>query len=93
MKSTANRPKKTSIIPLLDDIYDMITWGDFARSYFPEHSVSWFYNKMRGVDGNGGEGAFTDEEKKQLAESLTLLSDRIRAAAERVTKYQPAERA
>ena len=93
MKSTANRPKKTSIIPLLDDIYDMITWGDFARSYFPEHSVSWFYNKMRGVDGNGGAGAFTDEEKKQLAESLIQLSDLIRAAAARVAASQPAVRA
>ena len=93
MKSNANRAQKTSIIPLLDDIYDMITWGDFARSYFPDHSVSWFYHKMRGVDGNGGAGAFTDEEKKQLAESLIQLSDRIRAAAERVGASQPAVRA
>ena len=93
MKPTANRPQKTSIIPLLDDIYDMITWGDFARSFFPDHSVSWFYNKMRGVDGNGGVGAFTDEEKKQFAESLIQLSERIRAAAERVAASQPAVRA
>ena len=84
MTTISNRHQKTSIIPLLDDIYDMITWGDFARNYFPDHSVSWFYNKMRGVDGNGGAGVFTDEEKKQLAESLIQLSDRIRAAAERV---------
>ena len=93
MKPTADRTQKTSIIPLLDDIYDMITWGDFARSFFPDHSVSWFYNKMRGVDGNGGPGAFTDEEKKQLAKSLIQLSDRIRAAAERVAASQPAVRA
>ena len=93
MKPTADRQQKTSIIPLLDDIYDMITWGDFARSFFPDHSVSWFYNKMRGVDGNGGPGAFTDEEKKQFAESLIQLSDRIRAAAERVAASQPAVRA
>lgn len=93
MTSTASRTQKTSIIPLLDDIYDMITWGDFARSFFPDHSVSWFYNKMRGVDGNGGPGAFTDEEKKQLSESLIQLSERIRAAAERVAASQPAARA
>ena len=93
MKHIANRQQKTSIIPLLDDIYDMITWGDFARNYFPDHSVSWFYNKMRGVDGNGGSGTFTDEEKKQLAESLIQLSDRIRTAAERVAASQPAVRA
>lgn len=93
MKTFSNRPQKTSLIPLLDDIYDMITWGDFARSFFPDHSVSWFYNKMRGVDGNGGPGAFTDEEKKQLSESLIQLSERIRAAAERVAASQPAARA
>ena len=93
MAAFSKRPQKTSIIPLLDDIYDMITWGDFARNYFPDHSVSWFYNKMRGVDGNGGAGAFTDEEKKQLAESLIQLSDRIRAAADRITASQPAVRA
>ena len=93
MAVITNRQQKTSIIPLLDDIYDMITWGDFARNYFPDHAVSWFYNKMRGVDGNGGAGAFTDEEKKQFAESLFQLSDRIRASAERVAASQPAVRA
>lgn len=93
MAVITNRQQKTSIIPLLDDIYDMITWGDFARTFFPDHSVSWFYNKMRGVDGNGGAGTFTDEEKKQLAESLIQLSDRIRIAAERVADSQPAVRA
>ena len=93
MTAIGNRPQKTSIIPLLDDIYDMITWGDFARSYFSDHSVSWFYNKMRGVDGNGGAGAFTDGEKKQLAESLIQLSNRIRSAADRIAASQPAVRA
>ena len=84
MKDFTNRYKNSSIIPLVDDIYDMITWGDFAKCYFPDHSVSWFYNKMRGVDGNGGIGSFTDSEKTQLAEGLVHLSELIRAAAERV---------
>ena len=93
MKATTNRQQKTSIIPLLDDIYDMITWGDFARNYFPDHSVSWFYNKMRGVDGNGGVGTFTNEERKQLSEGLIHLSERIRSAAERILQCKTAERA
>ena len=88
MKETAARYKNSSIIPLVDDIYDLITWGDFARNYFPDHSVSWFYNKMRGVDGNGGVGAFTADEIKQLSEGLLQLSERIRAAAERVSSSQ-----
>ena len=93
MKDIANRYKNSSIIPLVDDIYDLITWGDFAKCFFPDHSVSWFYNKMRGVDGNGGIGAFTAEEMKQLSEGLTQLADRIKAAAERIQPCQSAEKA
>ena len=93
MKKTTSSYKNSSIIPLVDDIYDLITWGDFARCFFPDHSVSWFYNKMRGVDGNGGIGAFTAEEMKQLSEGLTQLADRIKAAAERIQPCQSAERA
>ena len=81
MKETAARYKNSSIIPLMDDIYDLITWGDFARNFFPDHSVSWFYNKMRGVDGNGGVGAFTADEIKQLSEGLLQLSERIQTTA------------
>lgn len=80
-----NRPSSSStIIPLIDDIYDLITWGDFAREFFPGHSVSWFYNKMRGVDGNGGAGTFTPEEREQLKGGLCVLADRIRTAASRL---------
>ena len=72
----------STIIPKIDDIYDLVTWGDFARQYFPDHSVSWFYNKMRGVDGNGGKGAFTSEELNILKGGLVDLSDRLRRAAD-----------
>ena len=92
MKDISNRYKNSSIIPLVDDIYDMITWGDFARCYFPDRSVSWFYNKMRGVDGNGGAGAFTDEERRQLSEGLIQLSQRIRSAADRIVNSKTIER-
>ena len=91
MKDIANRYKNSSIISLVDDIYDMITWGDFARCFFPDRSVSWFYNKMRGVDGNGG--SFTDDEKRQLYEGLIQLSERIHSAAERIIQSKTAERA
>lgn len=75
--------KNSTIIPLIEDIYDFITWGDFAKEYF-DHSASWFYNKMRGVDGNGGVGAFTEQEKAQLRTALCDLSDRIRVAAQKL---------
>ena len=83
MDNIADRYKK-SIIPIIDDIFDIVTWGEFAKSYFPDHSVSWFYNKMRGVDGNGGVGAFTEKELTHFAGSLIDLSERIRAAAIRI---------
>ncbi len=76
--------KNSTIIPLIDDVYDLVTWGDFAKEYFPTHSVSWFYNKMRGVDGNGGTGAFTPEELQQLKGGLYDLADRIRKAADKL---------
>lgn len=88
MRDITNRYKNSSIIPLIDDIFDYIDWGDFAATFFPSRSVSWFYNKMRGVDGNGGVGAFTEEEKRQLSEGLIQLSEMIRAAAERITPVQ-----
>lgn len=80
-----NRPTSSAtIIPLIDDIYDLITWGDFAREFFPDHSVTWFYNKMRGVDGNGGAGTFTQKEREQLKGALCILADRLRTAASRL---------
>lgn len=75
--------RNSTIIPLIEDIYDFITWGDFAKEYF-DHSASWFYNKMRGVDGNGGIGAFTEQEKAQFKAALCDLADRIRAAAQKL---------
>ena len=45
------------------------------------------------VDGNGGVGSFTDDEKRQLYEGLIQLSERIQSAAERIIQSKTAERA
>ena len=82
-KEIIDRYKGSKVIPLIDDIYDFITWGHFAKEYF-EHSASWFYNKMRGVDGNGGTGTFNEQELLQLKGSLCDLADRIRRAADKL---------
>lgn len=76
--------KNSTIIPLIDDIYDLVTWGDFSKSFFPDHSVSWFYNKMRGVDGNGGVGSFTPDEIRIFKGGLVEIADRIRKAADKL---------
>ena len=77
--------KKTSLFNELDDIVDMIDWGDMADCYFPDKSVTWFYNKLRGVNGNGGKGEFTLAEKIQLRNALFDFSDRVRKTAENMT--------
>ena len=67
----------------LNDILLSITWRDIARRYFGKSS-SWLYHKMDGIDGNGGKSDFTPDEAKQLQAALYDLSDRIRAAADRI---------
>jgi len=74
--------KQTSLSNELDDIISEISWGEIAERYFPDKSVTWFYNKLRGVDGNGGKGEFNISEKIQLRNALLDFSDRVRKTAE-----------
>lgn len=67
----------------LNDILLSITWRDIARRYFGKSS-SWLYHKMDGINGNGGKDEFTPDEAKQLQAALYDLSDRIRAAADKI---------
>ena len=73
--------KKASVSTLLQDIRLDITWSKIAGKYFNK-SASWLYNKMNGIDGNGGEGDFTYSEKVQLKSALYDFSERIRKAAD-----------
>ena len=73
--------KKTNASTQLQDIRLDITWSNIARRYF-NRSASWIYNKMNGIDGNGGEGDFTYSEKIQLKDALYDFSERIRKAAD-----------
>ncbi len=65
----------------MEDILTIVSWGYIGKNYFGK-SVSWFYNKMRGIDGNGGVGGFTPEETAQLKGALCDIADRIRKAAD-----------
>ena len=67
----------------LSDILMALSWREIAKNYFGKSS-SWLYHKMDGIDGNGGVGGFTDSEAMQLKDALIDLSDRIRAAADRI---------
>ncbi len=60
-----------------------ITLRDIAKRYFGKSS-SWLYHKLDGIDGNGGTGRFSREEKKQLKAELTDLSERAKAVADKI---------
>ena len=77
--------KKTSTFNELHDIASEISWGALGKCYFPDKSVTWFYNKLRGVDGNGGKGEFTLGERIQLKNALFDFSERVRNVAENIT--------
>lgn len=74
----------------IKDIQMAISWREFANTYF-QRSSSWFYHKLDGIDGNGGEGGFTPEEAEQMRGALIDLSNRIRRAAESIPSEAMAE--
>ena len=67
----------------ISDILMVISWRDFANSYF-HRSSSWLYHRLDGIDWKGGEGGFTKEEAEQFRRALIDLSERIRRAAESI---------
>lgn len=73
--------KKPTLIQIVDDILVDVVWGKLSKRYFPDQSVGWFYDKLRGVDGNGGKGGFTPSEKEHLRNALFDLSERVRNVA------------
>jgi len=75
--------KKTSVNVQFIDIRLDITWSKIARRYF-DKSASWLYNKMNGIDENGGEGDFTYSEKMQFKNALYDFSERIRKVADNI---------
>jgi len=75
--------RQTNVSAQLQDIRLDITWSNIARRYFNK-SASWLYNKMNGIDGNGGAGDFTYSEKLELRNALYDFSDRIRKAADNI---------
>jgi hypothetical protein len=81
MNIKTNTSRKQSMMWQVEDIVLDITWGKIAERYFPDKSVGWFYNKLRGTDGNGGVGDFTDEEREHFRNALFDFSERVRKVA------------
>ena len=83
IESTTKVGVRTDMKVRLGDILMALSWREIAKNYFGKSS-SWLYHKMDGIDGNGGVGGFSDSEAMQLKDALIDLSDRIRAAADRI---------
>lgn len=66
---------------IIRDIALEISWAKVAQKYFGK-SASWIYNKLAEIDGNGGKGGFTEEEKEQFRGALYDLAERIRKTAD-----------
>jgi hypothetical protein len=82
METTISNKQK-DIKPILSDVLLDITWSKIAKRYFGKSS-SWMYNKINGVDGNGGAGGFTDAEREQLKGALIDFSFRLRTVSEQL---------
>ncbi len=82
-KNTNKQAKDNTVKQRLQDILLSVSWREVANTYF-DRSASWLYHKLDGIDGNGGVGGFTDQEKEQLRGALVDLSDRIRRAADNI---------
>lgn len=79
----AKKAKDSSVKQRIQDIQMLVSWREIAHTYFGRSS-SWLYHKLDGIDGNGGVGGFSDEEKMMLRGALCEVSNRIRAAADRI---------
>ncbi|MCL2597281.1 MAG: DUF5053 domain-containing protein [Paludibacter sp.] len=79
--STSVLEKEVPTSTLIRDISVEVTWSKIAQRYFPDKSIPWFYNKLRGVDGNGGAGDFDYSERLQLRDALYDFAERIRTVA------------
>ena len=75
--------KNQSVKLALSDIILDVSWAKISKRYFGKSS-SWIYNKLNGVDGNGGEGGFTEDEREKLRGALVDFADRLRAASDKI---------
>ncbi len=80
---TVVKAKERNMKLVLSDILLDVTWAKISSRYFGKSS-SWIYNKINGVDGNGGVGGFTDSEREQLRGALVDFADRLRATADKI---------
>ncbi|WP_026775674.1 DUF5053 domain-containing protein [Polaribacter sp. Hel_I_88] len=75
--------QKKSMKSLMWDIIVDISWANISKKYFGK-SRSWLSQKMNGLDGNGSNIEFSEEEKETLKKALYDLSNRIKICADKL---------
>ena len=60
--ATVKQTKDSEVKQRIQDIQMLVSWREIAHTYFGK-SASWLYHKLDGIDGNGGVGGFTEDEK------------------------------
>ena len=75
--------QKKSMKSLMWDIIVDISWANISKKYFGK-SRSWLSQKMNGLDGNGSNTEFSEEEKETLKNALYDLSNRIKICADKL---------
>lgn len=83
IKQNDEQTKDSAVKQRIQDIQMLVSWREIVHTYFGK-SASWLYYKLDGIDGNGGVGGFTEEEKTMLRGALCEVANRIRAAADRI---------
>lgn len=75
--------KKESMKSQMWDIIVDVSWAQISMKYFGK-SRSWLSQKMIGIDGNGSETQFNNEEKEIMKQALNDLASRIQICADRI---------
>lgn len=83
IKETKQTAPITDMKERLSDILLILSWREIAKNYFGKSS-SWLYHKMDGISGNGTPGGFTEKEAETMKNALIDLSEKIKAAADKI---------
>ncbi len=82
METQLQVQKDTMKMKMWDIIVD-VSWAQISQKYFGK-SRSWLSQKLTGINGNGKETDFTEDEKEILRGALVDLSNRIRVCADKI---------
>jgi Domain of unknown function (DUF5053) len=82
-KNMEIQAKKDNVKSLVWDIVVDISWANLSHKYFGK-SRSWISQKFVGINGNGVDTDFTEDERQKLKYALNDLATRIQSCASKL---------